>query len=70
MHQVYSNKSFDMSYKAHKRALKNYKKSSATSPDKAEAPMMKVQEPQLVIIRNKKTKEVVDIEVGLQSHYL
>ena len=59
-----------MSYKAHKRALKNYKKSSATSPDNAEAPMMKVHEPQLVIIRNKKTKEVVDIEVRVQSLYL
>ena len=59
-----------MRYKAHKRALKNNKKSSATSPDKEEAPMMKVHEPQLVIIRNKKTKDIVDIEVSWQNLYL
>ena len=68
MHQVYHNKSFDMSYKAHKRALKKYKKKSTlTSPDKSETPLMKIHEPQLVIIRNKQTKEIVDIEVGFAT---
>ena len=63
MHQVYSDKNFDMSYKAHKRALKRYKKANATDPDNAEMSVIKVQGPQLVIIRNKRTHEVVDIEV-------
>lgn len=49
----------------HNKALKNFDKSASRRHYRTSLHMEKVREPQMVIIRNKFTKEIVDLEVGL-----
>ena len=50
------------------KALKNFDKSASRRYNRTSLHMEKVREPQMVIIRNKFTREIVDLEVGLDIH--
>ena len=63
MHHFH-HKRVDSGYKAHINALKEFSKSVYRPPPFVGIRMKKIREPQLVIVRNKFTKEVVDLEVS------
>ena len=63
MHEMPS-KSIDVGYKAHNNALTEFGKTLYRPPPLVGIRMKKIREPQLFIIRNKYTKEVVDLEVS------
>ena len=52
-----------LDYEAHDNALRQFEKIVSRQPHFVGIHMKKIREPQLVIIRNKFTKEVVDPEV-------
>ena len=63
MHQFHDNRRVDLGYEAHNNALRQFGKIVSRKPHFVGIRMNKIREPQLVIIRNKFTKEVVDLEV-------
>ena len=63
MHQVH-HKNVDVGYEAHNNALRKFGKIVSRQPNLVGMRMKKIREPQLVIIRNKFTKEIVDLEVS------
>lgn len=70
MHQVQNyNRKFDV-YKGFDRAaLRKFGKSCEKQPCMT-LQLKKIREPQLIIVRNKYTKEVVDLEVSVQTESL
>lgn len=63
MHQIH-NKQFDVSLKAHKRTFQKYPKTGSVGLSDAGSRGFKTRDLQMTVVRNKFTKEVVDIEVG------
>ena len=63
MHHFHNNRRNDLGCEAHNNALRKFGKFVARQPHFVRIRMKKIREPQLVIIRNKFTKEVVDLEV-------
>ena len=63
MHQLH-HKHVDLGYTAHNTALKKFGRTVSRQPNLVGMRMKKIREPQLIIIRNKFTKEIVDLEVG------
>ena len=53
----------DLGYEAHNDALRQFGKIVSRQPQFVGIRMKKLRDPQLVIVRNKITKEVVDLEV-------
>lgn len=64
MHHVH-HRHVDVGYKAHNIALRNFSKVVARRPSFQGIRMKRTREPQLIIVRNKFTKEVVDLEVSI-----
>ena len=63
MHRFHNNRRVDQGYEAHNNALRQFGKFVARQTHFVRIRMKKIREPQLVTIRNKYTKEVVDLEV-------
>ena len=63
MHLFHHNRRVDLGYEAHNNALRQFGKFVSRQPNFVGIRMKKIREPQLVIIRNKYTKEIVDLEV-------
>ena len=64
MHQLH-HKHVDVGFMAHNSALRKFGKSVFRQPTLVRIHMKKIREPQLIIIRNKFTREIVDLEVSL-----
>ena len=65
MHLFHHNRRVDLGYEAHNNALRQFGKDVSRQPHFVGIrTMKKTREPQLVIIRNKFTREVVDLEVS------
>ena len=64
MHQIH-HKHVDLGFDAHNSALKKFGKTVSRQPNLVGIRLKKIREPQLIIIRNKYTKEIVDLEVSV-----
>ena len=63
MHHIPETSRVDLGYEAHNNALRQFGKIVSRQPQFVGMRMKKLRDPQLVIVRNKITKEVVDLEV-------